>query len=337
MNKKLKLSLIIPSFAGLAVMLHLWTNEPKNEPKPCDHFSLRGTYFYSIPVTPLEARIPSIDLEIEGICFQGNLDLGFNGLLSLPEEVLERIPNKLPAGSQISYGIRGKQYRNLMYKIPKMKIGELTFCDFSADLINPEFEHDLIVRSSKTEHSPFLARVGWKPFSKTNVLLDFSKSIIAFCDSLETLQGEGYPTDQFVKTDLILNHGFIEFNAITNSGCHRFVLDTGSTFNLIHKEPDNLSSFLIDPESETPSFFSIDFTQHPESDLFEIAGNNLGPFTFREAELPRTIDAIAGMEFLESQVVFIDFLNEKIYFYPQPEVQQTLSPLESVTPHQQTL
>ena len=126
-----------------------------------------------------------------------------------------------------------------------MKIGELTFCDFSAELLNPEFEHDLIVRKSpKTEHTPFLARVGFRSFSKTNVLLDFSKSIIAFCDSLETLQIEGYPTDQFVETDLILNHGLIEFNAVTNSGCHRFVLDTGSTFNLIHKEPDNLSSFL---------------------------------------------------------------------------------------------
>ncbi len=300
-------------------MLHLWITEPKNESKPSDHLSLRGAYFYSIPVTPLEARIPSIDLEIEGICFQGKLDLGFNGLLILPEEVLERIPNKLPAGAQISSGIRGKQYRNLMYKIPKLKIGELTFFDFSADLLNSEFEHDLIFgESSETEQAPFLARVGWKPFSKTNVLLDFSKSIIAFCDSLETLQIEGYPTDQFVKTDLILNHGFIEFNAITNSGCHRFVLDTGSTLNLMHKEPDHLSSLLTDPESEPPSFFSIDFTQHCESDLFEIEGNNLGPFTFREAALPKKIEAIAGMEFLESQVVFIDFLNEKIYFYPQP-------------------
>ncbi len=75
MNKNSKLTLIISSFGGLVVLLHLWITEPKNEPEPTDHFSLHSAYFYSIPVTSLETRSPSIDLEIEGICFQGNLDL----------------------------------------------------------------------------------------------------------------------------------------------------------------------------------------------------------------------------------------------------------------------
>jgi hypothetical protein len=40
---------------------------------------------------------------------------------------------------------------------------------------------------------------------------------------------------------------------------------------------------------------------------------------FYETELPFGVEAIIGIDFLETQIVCIDFINRKLLFFPVPE------------------
>jgi hypothetical protein len=49
--------------------------------------------------------------------------------------------------------------------------------------------------------------------------------------------------------------------------------------------------------------------------VFKIGKKDFGVVTFQKIKIPFEIDAIIGMELLDSKLVFIDFPNRKIYFY----------------------
>lgn len=48
--------------------------------------------------------------------------------------------------------------------------------------------------------------------------------------------------------------------------------------------------------------------------MFKIGKKDFGEIAFTKFKTPLKIDAIIGMEFLESKLLFIDFPNRKIYF-----------------------
>ena len=66
--------------------------------------------------------------------------------------------------------------------------------------------------------------------------MDCDNSLIAFCDSLDTLRKQGYPVDLFIETPLLLDRNSIEFQAMTEKGPIRCMLDTGSTWNMLNKD-----------------------------------------------------------------------------------------------------
>lgn len=55
---------------------------------------------------------------------------------------------------------------------------------------------------------------------------------------------------------------------------------------------------------------------------FKIANTEFGPLEFHNAKIPIAFDAIIGMEFLRSKMVFIDFRKRKLYFYESKAINQ---------------
>ncbi len=116
--------------------------------------------------------------------------------------------------------------------------------------------------------------------------------------------------DSFIEAPLLLNHDMIEFEARTAGGKLRCLLDTGATINILNC--DSIENFARENTCEIPSF--------------KITGHDFGPTSFMCAplKLPFKVDAIIGMEFIHSKLIFIDFPNRKIYFGSAEKVEESM-------------
>lgn len=128
----------------------------------------------------------------------------------------------------------------------------------------------------------------------------------------------------------MLDRGFIEFEAMTEGGTLRCLLDTGSTLSMLNKDLEsfcndhmifnskNIDQYpILNPENKNLLVFDSKDTQ--QLSIFNIGGKEFGPMVFNRIQSPMAIDAIIGMEFFESTLIFIDFWNETIYFYEYPD------------------
>ncbi len=59
----------------------------------------------------------------------------------------------------------------------------------------------------------------------------------------------------------------------------------------------------------------VDFDDEYELPVFKIGKKDFGPVNFQKIKTPFEFDAIIGMEFFKTKLVFIDFPDRKIYFY----------------------
>ena len=197
-----------------------------------------------------------------------------------------------------------------------------------AEEANLEFEEDVDLGEEKPVESN-LGRVGWCLFYNFNLLVDCQHCMLALCDSLQTLKEQGYPVDSFTEAPLLLDRGLIEFETATDENILRCILDTGSTWNMLNKDLKNGSNdhmtftstntdqyLVLNPENR--NFLTFDPKNVCEIPTFKIQGKEFGPLTFNCIKSPLSIEAIIGMEFFESTLVFIDFANRKIYFYELP-------------------
>lgn len=292
------------------------------------HLRIHGPYFEPIKITEFFARIPCVKIEIAGKTTTAKVDLGSNSGISLPSDFLKEIDQKSFIRCTSYFGVRGKTYYSDVYELPKVKIGKMVLFPATAEEINPEFENDTDLLHNSKEHSVCdSGRIGWELFYNVNLFLDCEHSTIAFCDSLDTLKKQGYPTEAFIETPLLLDRNLIEFEAMTGTGPLRCTLDTGSTWNLLNKDleggsndhmvlnldnidqnrvlnPENTNQLILDPEEDDCEIL-----------VFKIGKKDFGTVAFQKIKTSFGIDAIIGMEFLYSKLVFIDFPNRKIYFY----------------------
>ncbi len=173
-----------------------------------------------------------------------------------------------------------------------------------------------------------LGRIGWPLFRSFNFFMDCDNSLIAFCDSLETLKEHGYPVDEFVEVPLILdqNPNSLKVKVMTESGPMLCFLDTGSTKNLLNRDMEgvdnshmiyNLDTIdqheILNPTNSDQMVFKFGDTY--DMSMFKIGDKDFGPVTFQKIKTPFDISAIIGMDFLEDKLVFIDFPKRKVYFY----------------------
>lgn len=291
------------------------------------HLCIKDPYFEPVIITESSARIPCIEVKIAGKTTLAKLDLGFSGDITLPSAFLKALDKKSFIRCTSYYGIRGKKYQSDIYEIPKINIGGMALFRAKAEEVNPEFENDTDLLDNEQE-SPVCdsGRIGWELFFNFNVFLDCEHSMMAFCDSLDTLKNQGYPVDAFIETPLLLDRDLIEFEVMTEAGPLRCILDTGSTLNLLNKNldggsndhmilnPNNIDQHVVlNPENTDQMVFDLEDSY--EMPVFKIGTRDFGSATFQKIKMPYEVDAVVGMEFLHSKLIFIDFPNRKIYFH----------------------
>lgn len=309
----MKKSLIIISSCLIVLAIgwvfKLWT--PSHEKQ---HSALPPHSFYSFALTRSDARIPCLQGKIEGISFLAKLDMGYDGVLSLPKHLLEQLKNKSDDGTALFAGIKGRKYETPAFIIPKLNIEDLTLVNFPAEESSFEFERDTNLGSkTNLEPSNMIARIGWRAFLGTVILLDVHNSKFICCDSIETLKEKGYPLEQFVSINLLSRKQSVEFEAIIGSQIVKCLLDTGCTINLIHNTSNTSAS--VEQGSE---FGGVNLTTPLPSTPFFVNESQLGSYIFYETQLPFETEAILGVDFLETQIICIDFINHKLYLSPIP-------------------
>jgi hypothetical protein len=277
--------------------------------------SQSGAYFDSISIAKWTSiKSPCVPIQIGHKTISAQIDLGFKGQCSLDSSVLEQIEEKTLLGSQTMYGFQGTPYDKKVFQVQSIRIGDLS-------LNNPQVQEEgknfyaqaVVSKNGGKPAPPEPARIGWKAFQNTNLLLDLKNDKIAFCDSLATLKKQGYATQKFMKTHLFIDRGLVEIDAIVNNKPFRCMLDTGSTFNVLNvknEENKSLQELFWNPET----FRTMD--------AFKISQKEFGPITFRQLpiRLPIHIDAILGMDFFLENLVFIDFDNSLVYFCPYAQM-----------------
>lgn len=291
------------------------------------HLRNKGAYFYPVKFAEFSHYdIPCLALKIEGKQTTAKFDLGFSGDMSLPEEFLMTLKYRPFIRTIKHFGLRGKTYESNIYEIPEIRIDRMSFYKAKVQGSNLEFENDAIISKEKENDFENLGRIGWKTFYNFNIFIDCENSLMAFCDGLKTLEKQGYPAHSFAKTSLLLDRDFIEFEAMTDLGPLRCVLDTGATCNFLNKDLQRNSNehMVLNPEnadeyrktnSENKDHMVFNVEYEHEFPVFKIGGQDFGPVNFRKIKIPAEIDAIIGMDFIEDNLIFIDFPQRKIYFY----------------------
>lgn len=252
-------------------------------------------------------HIPCFNVEIEGKTFLTELDLGFNGDSSILGTILQGIVEKSFVTRSSICGLRGSKDQVDVYRIPKIKLGEITFSNLileeESELLRQEAA---LVKEKKSPNYSIQGKLGWALFNRTSLFLDLGNSHIAICDSIETFNKQGC-LEEFTKVPLLLDRNLIEFETRTPDRPLRCLLDTGCTSNLINRD---------NPLEESLENMIRNEKNFVKFSTFQIGGKNLGTITFRPfpLKLPVYIEAVLGMEFLLKHRVFIDFKNHEIYF-----------------------
>ncbi len=248
--------------------------------------------------------MPCINIEIEGKQIEAEIDVGSNVTVCIAKEILDKIKEKKFIDVNISHGIRGKKYRSYHYEFSEIKLGKATLFRPRGKEMNLDFEKDARINLLENEaliSSPII--IGWTFFNPFNLYLDCQKSSIAICDSVETLKKNGCLVD-CVETPLVFIGGLIGFDAVTDEGALRCLLDTGSSHNLLNsKDEKSIDDAFVNPKNKIKI-------------SFKIGSQDFGEMRFIRApiKLPAKCDAILGMEFIYFHQIFIDFAKKKIYF-----------------------
>ena len=263
------------------------------------------SYFIPLPFSKFSAiQAPCLDVQLEGETFSLELDLGFQGELTIDPEPLNNLLAKTFLHSDVTDGIRGKKYETDLYRIPEAQIGPLVFTHPILQSNSHQFTQDSVFVKKGKPSLQEVGRIGWKLFQSTPLLVDVPRETLIICDSLNALKAHGYGIESFSKSKLFTNRGLLEFEAHTSSGPLLCTLDTGCSWNIINATTHtSIQEALWDPENVriTPTF--------------SLENQDFGPISFHAISIQMAIplDAILGMEFFRDHLVFIDFSAEEIY------------------------
>jgi hypothetical protein len=328
---KVKVNKIVLSFIGVLIVVVIggvfkWLAKPT--PKAI-LLTKQHTYFIPLKIQGFNsAHIPYLDMKIENKIIPVEMDLGFEGGVSLPSSIITKLHSKTFLRRRSTYALSGKTYMSNIYQVEEISIGSMTFFPVAVEEANDELDLDTQLKGKKESKDQGV--IGWHLFRKFNLLIDCKHSKIALCDGLETLEKKGYPVHSFVDVPLLLDRGFIEFEAKTQHGLLRCVLDSGSTYNMLNKDlenpgnnfhlftPQNTDQYaILNPENDN-LLLTFDCKNVCELSIFNIGEKEFGPMTFNLIKSPLAIEAIMGMEFFEDTLIFIDFDKSKIYFFEYP-------------------
>lgn len=137
---------------------------------------------------------------------------------------------------------------------------------------------------------------GIQLFSKTKLILDYQNQKIIIFSGNEL--PAPYSSREWAEAKFKVDEdGLTVYGNMSNIKTGKFILDTGATASILHSrlvKDHNKKSFKTDL-----TFSSFTVKEH----LFQMAN-------FQEPN----VDGILGYNFFEKTIVFIDLLNEKLYF-----------------------
>ncbi|HEY2811615.1 MAG TPA: hypothetical protein VGJ00_09540 [Rhabdochlamydiaceae bacterium] len=286
--------------------------------------SSQASYFVPLKIEGFtSAAIPYFEMTVENKSIRAKLDLGYQGSLTLPTEFIQKLSRKRLHGSEFSYGMKGKTYEKDVYEIPGIKIGPMAFFRIFAEEASLEFERDVKFGKKDENIEEDSAVLGLCTLYRFNFLLDCLHQSLILCDSLQTLKKHGYPIESFTETPLLFDRRFFEFEAVSDMGTLRCLLDTGCTLNFLNKDEEDNSHMVLrgdidqlhvfNPENE--DLMSIDLDKECKLTTFQIGNKDFGSMYFDRIKSPLDIDALIGMEFFKKTAVFFDMQNRKVYFW----------------------
>lgn len=292
-------------FTGYIFYPKYWEEKPPQKPKHSHLKKTYGPYFFSVPIHKFSAaNLPCLAIKIEDKEILVELDLGFRGEVVFNKRTIESFSNKTFIGEDTMHGMRGKSYRKKKYRAPKIHFKNLAISNSIMYEESDAFDRDSCIQKNENQsNSEDLGRIGWELFQKCNLFLDLGNSQIAFCDSAQTLENQGYPIEEFAKIPLHTERGLVEIVVEGPKGHQNWILDTGSTWNVLNTEDNRpVEELISDPNNATNL-------------PLKIGNKDFGLIPFRKLPIPLPIylDAILGMEFFKFYQVFIDFSENQVY------------------------
>jgi hypothetical protein len=280
-KRRLALFTILLGSILLGLLFNNFLKKDSNE----SHLRNKGPYFYPVKFAEFSShQIPCLNLTIEEKQIRAKLDLGFNADMSLSEKFLITLKTRSFVRTIKYFGLRGKTYESNVYELPEVRMDNISLYKAKVEGSNLEFEKDTIFSKEKENQFEDLGRIGWKAFYNLNIFIDCENSLMAFCDGLKTLEKQGYPVESFAQAPLLLDRKFIEFEAMTNEGPLRCLLDTGASCSFLNKElkSNNNEHMIINPEnayqymknSENKDHAVFNFEDEHELPVFEIGGKD---------------------------------------------------------------
>lgn len=295
MKKKLSAIFIL----GFLVFLSFWTYQSFHD----------DTYFLPIEIVG-DARVgvPHVKVNIEDKEYFLDLDIGFSREVSIASGGLKDVKNKVFETKLKSVGYLGNVYEKNAYRIPRLKIGQMSFTSVLLEELNTQFLVDATFDQTMANFPEQTAgSIGSFLFRKACVYIDLYSSKMAFCDSFSTFKRKLKLNSSFAKVPFQFENGLVEFDLETSEGFLHCILDTGTCRSHINMpNSDNI-----------PIKQFIESKKHYEK--VRIGGIDFGPITFSylPLNLPMKIDVILGVEFLINHPFFIDFINHELYLYEQ--------------------
>ena len=118
--------------SGILIVSCIWIlkNFRKESPTKKNHHikCSNSTYFLPVAISKFTAaNQPCLSIEIDHHIASAMLDLGFRGQFGFSSEFLSTIENKTYLRSRKMYGIRGTEYQEKLFKVPKISVGSISF------------------------------------------------------------------------------------------------------------------------------------------------------------------------------------------------------------------
>ncbi|MBI5346464.1 MAG: hypothetical protein HZB76_04915 [Chlamydiae bacterium] len=250
------------------------------------------------------SETPLHQMTIEGESYPIEISLSSCGRISLPKEILDKVKDKRPKGTNKSKDIQNNEYDLPVYILPKIEVAGVTFYEAEVEEKNEKFRVNALLPTFKKCDNDKLARIGRRLLTISNLLLDLEQKKIYLTNDEKRLRRSGYFFEDFVKVPLILNGGVrVEIN--TDLGIRKFAIDTGTAKSFINsfgvpntnlKEESGLKIF-------TSSKFAIGNMDFGSQDLYLL-------------DVPieaKDFEGILGMDFLRSHILYLDYKNKWAY------------------------
>ncbi len=279
-------------------------------------FSFVGWYYYnnknyhtqlSIQYTP--ANIPITRIGIEDKTYFFEIDLGSKFPLTLRKSLLEEINYKKFHGTGNWKDAKGNAYEAPSYLVPKIKLGNQILNEVLIQQEDDDYLFNTTLWDEENKgknivHSQY-GSIGWPLLTKNNLLIDLQNSTIILSNDTGKLKEAGYNLNELTAVPIELTSIGIILQAKTDLGTQRFLLDTGSTLNLI--EAHLVENQKCTLEKHGLSLFTTSF--------FILNNQDFGRLDLHPYPITPTlgINGILGIPFLKDHIVYLDFSSKVAY------------------------